>query len=271
MLRTACILILLLAMVSTSAADDLLTPDEARRFINLATWADAGEIWALDFAPDDLLLAAAGGRQRDGDYTIHLLDPQTLDERGRLEGHTGQVRALRFSADGGRLLSGGFDGTARLWDVAEGLPLLELPGDPIWSAALSPDGAWIALGRGTTVGNTGRNQIEIIDATTGETVHALPLPDHIWPALTLSFSPDSAQLASGGIAADMLVWHVETGEQIADYPLVDGANVPILAAQFSPAGAGLTVPSASWPRRGPSSGISTWRRARRRSGSAMRA
>src|SRR5262249_49771489 len=36
----------------------------------------------------------------------------------RLRGHTGEVRALSFSADGTRLASGGNDNTVKLWNFA---------------------------------------------------------------------------------------------------------------------------------------------------------
>src|SRR5438874_1155053 len=47
-------------------------------------------------------------------------DPATGKETGRLNGHSGAVYALAFTADGKTLASGGEDKTIRLWDVPAG-------------------------------------------------------------------------------------------------------------------------------------------------------
>jgi WD40 repeat protein len=49
---------------------------------------------------------------------IVLLDLKTMQRRGMLTGHRGQVTSLAFSPDGKTLLSGGTDGTVRSWSLA---------------------------------------------------------------------------------------------------------------------------------------------------------
>jgi WD40 repeat protein/tRNA A-37 threonylcarbamoyl transferase component Bud32 len=60
---------------------------------------------------------------------------------GRKLAHLGAVRALAFSRDGKRLLSGSEDRTARLWDVATGKPLTPPLGHAraVNAVAVSPD------------------------------------------------------------------------------------------------------------------------------------
>jgi WD40 repeat protein len=59
-----------------------------------------------------------------------------------LEGHSGQVTALAFSADGKTLASGGDDRLVYVWDLKSGDPVLELRGHnrEVTHVAFSPDG-----------------------------------------------------------------------------------------------------------------------------------
>jgi dipeptidyl aminopeptidase/acylaminoacyl peptidase len=65
------------------------------------------------FSPTGRLVSVGG---EDGH--IRLLDATTGKEIAQLAGHLGSVRALAFSHDGRRLISGSSDTTALLWDVA---------------------------------------------------------------------------------------------------------------------------------------------------------
>ena len=58
----------------------------------------------------------------------------------KLEGHGGSVVAAAFSPDGGRIVTGSNDNTARIWHAATGslVITLEVPGDREVSAAFSP-------------------------------------------------------------------------------------------------------------------------------------
>ena len=85
-----------------------------------------------------------------------------------LEGHRGGVRASGFSADGTRLVSGGYDGTVRVWDARTGDPLLTLEGHRgwVWASGFSADGTRLVSG-----GEDGT--VRVWDARTGDPVLTL--------------------------------------------------------------------------------------------------
>jgi WD40 repeat protein len=65
-----------------------------------------------------------------------LYDGKTGQEVRRLVGHTSDVFAVAVSADGKRLVSGSYDQTVRLWDMAMGTNLL--------TVFVATDGEWVA-------------------------------------------------------------------------------------------------------------------------------
>src|SRR5947209_19901654 len=69
-------------------------------------------------------------------------------ERAILKGHVANVPNLVFSADGSMLVSGGWDATTRLWDVASGKPLATFKdrAEKIWSVAITADSQSVASG-----------------------------------------------------------------------------------------------------------------------------
>ncbi|EMB17819.1 serine/threonine-protein kinase [Rhodopirellula europaea] len=119
--------------------------------------------------------------------------------------HNREVNCVDISSDGQRLVSGGWDATACLWDTETGDLLLELDtktDSSISDVAFTADGKHIA-----TTGDS----VNIWNAETGK--HELAFAEHSDHVFAVSFSDDGRWVATGG-AKDKtaMVWDRETGE-----------------------------------------------------------
>ncbi|MDT3437998.1 TIR domain-containing protein [Pseudofrankia sp. BMG5.37] len=130
-----------------------------------------GRVRTVAFSPDGRLVASGG---EDG--IIRVWDTDSGAETRRLAGHTEVIRSLAFApgraamaerpvangppgpeaSAGDMLVSGGGDGTTRLWDVAAGREMATLLGlsGAHW-AALFPDGAYKSSEERTAEGGSG--------------------------------------------------------------------------------------------------------------------
>jgi hypothetical protein len=121
------------------------------------------------------------------------------------------ITSLAFSPDGRLLVSGDSNRAVRLWEVATGQEVFTLQGHSreIAAVAFSPNGRLVASGSGVewhsdTVPE--RQSIRLWDAFTGaEVPHRLGQPS---PVISLAFSSNGSQLASGERNSTVLIWDV---------------------------------------------------------------
>src|SRR5262249_23535946 len=93
--------------------------------------------------------------------------------------HSGSITSASLSSDGKYLVSGGFDGTVRLWDVTTGRSIRATKGHQVVSAvAFSASGKLVVSG-----GHDG--VVKMWDAKTGTEIAAMyALPDDQWLTMT---------------------------------------------------------------------------------------
>jgi WD40 repeat protein len=148
-----------------------------------------------------------------------------------LKGHQEAVSSVAFSPDGKRLLTGSFDHSLKLWDVASGREIRTYAGPAgqrgmVLSVAFSPDGKMVASGAGD-------NAARIWEVPAVDPLRSLACKDEIDG---LALSPDGSRLATAG--KDGVVRVVAA----ADFKLLfelKGHNGPVTSVSFSGNGQNL--------------------------------
>ena len=123
-------------------------------------------------------------------------------------GHSGPVDSVAFSPDGRAALSGGSDGTTRLWDVASGHELRTFTGHSGRVVAFSPDGR-IALS-GSSDGTA-----RLWDAASGREIRTFT--GHSGAITSIVFSPDGRTALSGSNDKRIKLWDVASGREIRTF------------------------------------------------------
>jgi WD40 repeat protein len=102
-------------------------------------------IYTVAFSPDDSRIAAAGmglGAERN----VYLWSTDSSQPTTVLKGHDDDIYRTQFNSTGSRLMSIGYSGSLRIWDVATSKPLVEQQSGIVsYSGTFSPDDSTLLI------------------------------------------------------------------------------------------------------------------------------
>jgi WD40 repeat protein/DNA-binding SARP family transcriptional activator len=236
------------------------------------------DAWLVDLTFDDkgrslAGTAASGGTaasDRGGD-TVPVWDLDTGELRVTLEGHDGLVAGAAFSPDGRRLVTGGHDGTVKVWDAVTGEqqdtfelaePALAVSFDAEgWTAVSGDDGrvtVWddgsaeprtrlhghartvhaVEFGPGGMLVTGDHAGLAVVwDGTSGRVLATL---QHSGPIAQIGVSADGRRVATTGDDGTVRIWDPMTGEESLT---LFGHEMGAFGVAFSPDGRLLATTS----------------------------
>jgi WD40 repeat protein len=278
--------------VATVSWDRTLRLWDARTGRQLAELPPAKDwISSVAFSSDGKRLATSGW-----DQTVQVLDTSALLNPAAvgmeapiiLRGHTDRVVQVCFRPDGKELASIGKDGVVRVWLAAPQEHTAIHRPQLITSAAISADGAWLALGSAggaSALWDLGSGQevcplptrariggvafdprglrlawaddnggITYWDATARHPVWSIV--GHQGAANAVAFHPDGKRLASGGDDGLIHLWNTATGQMLAT---LTSSQRGVTALAYFPDGKRLVTAGSEgtievWPLSGSSRG-----------------
>lgn len=230
---TAALIVLAIGSArAESAGSCVVTPENAPGAVSLRTiTAHTDGVWNAVFSHQGDMLATCG---QDGQVLVHALG--VPDSMRSFLGETGWVLGLAFSPDDRWLAStgtgsfGGMEpGIIKIWDVATGEELRELPGHASggWSLDFQESTSILASG--------GRDRlVKLWDPSTGGLLRTLS--GHTGWVLSVDFHPSQHLVASSSTDRSIRIWNSATGGLVHR---LTGHTNNVGFVRFSPDGASL--------------------------------
>jgi WD40 repeat protein len=187
-------------LIEQLASDDAVRRQESSRRLE--------EIGEAALEP----LRKAGRQHPDPDVRLRaLVAARAIDKLlhgslRRFEGHTDLVRWVALSPDGKQLLSGGHDGTVRLWELETGKEIRRLGENLalVRSVAFSPDGKLALAGHQN-------GDFRLWETATGKELHAVNFGT---PVCSVAFTPDGTRALLGLDDTTLRLWDLEKWQEV---------------------------------------------------------
>jgi predicted Zn finger-like uncharacterized protein len=158
------------------------------------------------------------------DGTVRAWSAASADAAQVLHGHDKVVAAVAVSADGRRLLSGGWDNVACVWDLARGEPRARFTDHAEYVTCA----AWIP-GRGFALTGSSDHTVRLWDPANGRGLSVLE--GHASAVSALAVSPDGRFAASGSWDGTVQAWDLESGTAAV---VLGGEHGPVSAVAVGP-------------------------------------
>jgi WD40 repeat protein len=178
-----------------------------------------GIIYSIAYSPDNSIIAAGTGYNNSGHINIYDSQYNLLRT---LPGHSGNTSSLLFTPDGQYLISGGADGSIRVWNYLDGsfIQYLEhgnyLNGGSATQLSISPDGQYLA-----STGDGYNLNIKIWKTSDWSVVHTFEAGDPYGSNGYTDFTPNGIYLAVRisyiSNQDHIRFYKVETGELVREY------------------------------------------------------
>lgn len=206
---------------------DERTQDDAAAF-----QVDPGLGSAFNAAGTQVAITAATTNNRK----ISIWDLPSKTSVKTLTGHTHVVECVAFSPDGQRLVSGSFDATVRVWDLAT-------TGNPLVHTLTGHTGRVIAVAfnhAGTQIVSGGEDgTMRVWDAQSGAPLQVLS--GHTGPVNCVAWSPNDLRIASGSDDKTMRLWNPVAGTNVQTYT---GHEAAVLSVDIGVNGTRILTGSA---------------------------
>ena len=155
-----------------------------------------GAVWTVALSPDGARLAAASDN-----HVVTIWNPASKTKIASLAGHTDRIVSATFSPDSRYLVSGSWDGTAKLWDVGQQRLIRTMNvRKGVSSLAFSSDGTRLAVG-------SANKSITVWNLQSGAILHELR--GHKREVQALAFNADGSILASVSGEKRVYLWDIE--------------------------------------------------------------